>query len=245
MAKTISATSLSRSSDHQGGDLQNVSGMLYDMALFTGLEPVGLVSSFDDAEVCTYLAGSIVFTPEDSPCERLYILRRGRVNLYRLTSSGKRLVTRQILPGSVFGVSALLGRVTQKNFAEAVEESEISIISREQVLELLKRRPDLALQIIEMVCKRLYFLEERLVETAYNPVIVRLAYFLLSNADSTTGVLANISHEQIGDTIGAVRQTVTETLSLLRKKELISTKPKQIRIIDRHGLEEIIHDSGS
>jgi CRP/FNR family transcriptional regulator len=133
----------------------------------------------------------------------------------------------------------------QKNFAEAVEDSNICIIAREQVLVLLKRRPELALQTMEMVCKRLYLLEERLVETVYNPVNVRLAYFLLTNADSATGVLTNITHEEIGDTIGAIRQTVTETLSLMRKKGLILTEPKQIRIIDRHGLEEIIRRSES
>ncbi len=177
------------------------------MELFKGLEPAELASSFDDAEVRTYPAGSIVFTPEDSSCERLYILQQGRVSLYRLTANGKRLVTSQILPGAVFGVRALLGRVMQKNFAEAVKDSNICIITREQVLALLKRRPELTLQIMEMVCKRLYLLEERLVETVYNLVSVRLAYFLLTNADSTTGVLTNITQEEIGNTIGAVRQT--------------------------------------
>jgi CRP/FNR family cyclic AMP-dependent transcriptional regulator len=191
-------------------------------------------------EVRTYPAGSIVFIPEDPSCERLYILLLGRVDLYRLTTSGKRLVTRQILPGSVFGVRGLLGRIMQKNFAEAVEDSIISIITQEQVLALLKRRPELTLRILEMVCSRLYLLEERLVETVYNPVSVRLAYFLLTNANSVSGVLTNITHEEIGNTIGSARQTVTETLSLMRKQGLVMTKPKQIQIINRHGLQEII-----
>ncbi len=220
--------------------MENISSLFYEAELFKGLEPDELASSFDEAEVRTYRAGSIVFTPEDSSCERLYILRQGRVNLYRLTASGKRLVTRQVLPGSVFGVRALLGRVMQKNFAEAAEDSTIFLITREQVMQLLKRRPELALQIMEVLCKRLYLLEERLVETVYNPVSARLAYFLLSNADPSTGKLTNITHEEIGDTIGAVRQTVTETLSLMRKQGMITTEPKQIKIVDRCSLERII-----
>lgn len=224
--------------------LQNINSLICETDLFKNIEPAELASSFDEAEVRTYPAGSIVFMPEDSSCERLYILQQGRVDLYRLTASGKRLVTRQILPGSVFGVRGLLGRIMQKNFAEAVEDSIISIITREQVLALLKRRPELMLRILEMVCSRLYLLEERLVETVYNPVSVRLAYFLLTNADSVSGVLTNITHEEIGNTIGAVRQTVTETLSLMRKQRLIMTKPKQIQIIDRHRLEEIIKGAG-
>ena len=61
-------------------------------------------------------------------------------------------------------------RRMQKNFAEAVEDSTIGIITREQVLEHLKLQPDLMLRILENVCSRLYLLEDRLVETVYNPV---------------------------------------------------------------------------
>ena len=112
-------------------------------------------------------------------------------------------------------------------------------------MALLKRQPDLTLRILETVCNRLRLLEERLVDTVYNPVRVRLAYFLLTGVDSASGILTNVTHEEIGNTIGAVRQTVTETLGLMRKQGLILTKPKQIRIINRHGLEEIIRDSQS
>lgn len=77
----------------------------------------------------------------------------------------------------------------------------------------------------------------------YSPVSVRLAQFLLANADTDSGVLANITHEEIGNTIGAVRQTVTENLSLMRKQGLIITKPKRIGIIDQRRLEEIIQGS--
>ena len=225
-------------SNHLNG-LTNINSVLFGES-FLKDELAELISSFDKAELRTYTKGSIVFTPEDSSCERLYILQQGRVNLYRLTKSGKKLVTRQILPGAVFGVRALLGRVMQKNFAEAVDYSKIRIITREQVLALLKHRPDLTLQIMEAICRRLCLLEEHFMEVAYNSVRVRLAYFLLNNADPATGVLNNITQEEIGDTIGAVRQTVAETLSLMRKRGLILIKPKQIKIINRRDIEEII-----
>jgi CRP-like cAMP-binding protein len=197
---------------------------------------------FDNVETQYYPAGTILFTPEDSG-ERLYILRQGLVDLFRVTSSGKRLVTRQILPGSVFGIMGLLGQSMQGNFAEASEDSSICVITRENVLEMLKQHPDITLRLLEIVGRRLRLIEERLVEAVYSPVRVRLAHFLLTNADSASGVLNNLTHEEIGDTIGAVRQTVTETLGLLRKQGLILTRPKEIRIIDRHGLEKIVKSS--
>ncbi len=219
--------------------------LLDEIEPFKGLSQTELASLFDEMEIRTYPAGSIIFTPGDPSCERLYILKQGRVDLYRLTASGKRLVTRQILPGATFGVRGLLGRAMQGNFAQATEDSTIYIISREHILALLERQPELALRVLEAVCNRLRLLEERLVEAVYNPVSVRLAYFLLASVDSASGVISNVTHEEIGNTIGAVRQTVTETLSLMRRQGFILTEPKQIRIINQRGLEEMIRGSES
>lgn len=229
----------------RGGKLANARSLLYEMDLFKGLDPRELVLFFDQVELRTYRAGSIVFSPEASSCEQLYILKEGRVDRYRLTASGKRLVTRRILPGSVFGVMGLLGRTMQGNFAEAIEDSSIYVVTRERVMALLKRQPDLTLRILEIVGNRLRLLEERLVEAVYSPVSVRLTHFILTTADPVSGVLANITHDEIGNTIGAVRQTVTENLSLMRKQGLIITKPKKIQIIDRLRLEEVIQGSQS
>jgi CRP/FNR family cyclic AMP-dependent transcriptional regulator len=215
---------------------------LYGADLFQGIKSAELGTLFDDVELQTCPVGTILFTPED-PCEVLYVLREGRVELYRLTANGKRLVTRQILPGSVFGVMGLLGQTMQGNFAETTEDSSICTITRDDVLMLLKRRPDISLRMLEIVGNRLRLLEERFLEAVYSPVDVRLAHFLLTYTDSASAELADITHEEIGDTIGAVRQTVTETLGLMRKRGLIQKGPKHIHIIDWHGLEEIARGS--
>ena len=218
------------------------SSVFYENELFRGLQPAELKLLFRKMRVQVYKAGNIIFMPEDPSCERLYLLSRGRVEMYRLTTNGKRLVTRHISPGGIFGVRGLFARRMQKNFAEALEDSTIGVITREQVLEHLKLQPELMLRILENVSSRLYLLEDRLVETVYNPVTVRLAYFLLTNADAATGALNDFTHEEIGNQIGSVRQTITEKLGLMGKQGLVITKPGQIRIIDRDRLEEMVRN---
>ena len=112
--------------------------MFYENDLFKGLKPADLALLFEKMEIRNYPAGSLIFMPEDSSCENLYLLNSGQVEMYRLTANGKRLVTRNILPGGVFGVRGLLGRSMQKNFAEAKEDSTIGVITRQQVLEHLQ-----------------------------------------------------------------------------------------------------------
>jgi CRP-like cAMP-binding protein len=226
------------------GKLHEASNLFYENDLFKGLKTQELSLLFKKMEIRIYPSGNLIFMPEDPSCENLYLLTQGKVEMYRLTVSGKRLVTRHILPGGIFGVRGLFDRTMQKNFAEAMNDSTIGIITREQVVVHLKRQPELMLRILENVCSRLYLLEERLVEAVYNPVNVRLAYFLLTNANADSGILTDITHEEIGNRIGAVRQTVTENLSLLRKKGLIQTQPGQIRVVDRQNLEKIVQGCG-
>jgi CRP-like cAMP-binding protein len=239
MVKTITRKRPKSSQSKDSGKLRKAIGTLYEMDIFRGIEPTELSILFDNMVPQTCPAGDILFMPEDS-CERLYILMQGRVDLYRLTLSGKRLVTRQIPPGSLFGIMGLLGQTIQGSFAETTEDSTVCVITRDDVLTLLKQRPDIALHILEIVGNRLCLLEERLMEAVYSPVIIRLAHFLLINVDPASGVLVNVTHEEIGHIIGAVRQTVTETLSRMRNQGLILTARRQIHIIDRHGLEEIV-----
>ena len=103
----------------------------------------------------------------------------------------------------------------------------------------------MVLHLLEAVGKRLVLLEDRFVEILYSPVSVRLAHFLLANAEPVSGALNNITHEEIGDIIGSVRQTVTEALSHMRKQGIIQTGHKRIRIVDRNRLEEIAQGSES
>ena len=240
-----SSTKLKSPSSGRISKMEDVSSLLLEMDLFKGFDPGELADSFAAMETREYPAGSLIFAPGEASCERLYILRKGRVGMYRLTANGKRLITRQIKPDGIFGVRGLLGRAMQRNFAEAVENSTVCIISRDHFLAYLERRPELMLRVLKIVCDRLRLLEERLVETVYNPVNIRLVYFLLSNADPVSGLVENVSHEEIGSRIGAVRQTVTETLGNLRKQSLILVEPKKIRIIDRRGLEKVIQGTES
>ncbi len=223
------------------GDGQDIPLILYETVLFKGLDAEELASFFKGIEAREYEAGSVIFSPGESP-KRLYVLKSGRIERYRLTLKGQRLVTGQILPGGVFGVMGLLGQTMQGNFAEACEDSLVYELTRDNVMALLKRKPELALRVLENVGNRVAVLEERLVDAFYSPAPVRLARFLLNNADPVSGILADVTHEQIGNAIGAVRQTVTEAVSYMRERGLVSTGARQIRIIDRPGLERIIKE---
>jgi len=180
--------------------------------------------------------GTVFFTPDD-PGERLFALKEGHVELYRLTPDGKRLVTRHIGPGTVFGEMGLLGQSMQGCFAEASESSLVCVATRDDVLRVIRERTDVVLRLLEALGNRIRLLEEQLEQAAFSPVRVRLASFLLANADPATGVFAGHTQADIGDSIGAMRQTVSEALSEMQREGLIQVDHRSIRIINREALE--------
>ncbi|MBI4328450.1 MAG: Crp/Fnr family transcriptional regulator [Chloroflexi bacterium] len=187
--------------------------------------------------------GTVFFTPEDAT-EELFILKQGQVQLYRLTSSGKRLVTKRISPGTVFGEMGVLGQSMQGCFAEATEDSLVCVARREDILKLFEERPEVALRLFEAVGKRLKALEDRLEQLAFSPVKARLATFLLGNLDPQTGAVSGFTHEEIGDTIGTIRQTVTETLNEMQRQGLVKVGHKRIEVLQRKAIEDLAAEGG-
>lgn len=228
------------------GNLRKGIDSLYASPLYKGLDPDQITLFFENIRGKICPSGAILYTPDDTS-ERLYFLKRGRVTLYKLTASGRRLVKRHILPGSTFGMIGLLGHSIHRNFAEATEDSEVYMVGRENVIELLKQTPDVAIRLLEIMGNRILFLEElleeRFVSPFYDTVRVRLVRLLLLNADPVSGIMSGVTQEEIADAIGAVRQSVADTLSLLREQRLIQTGFKKISIIDRTGLKTIARSS--
>jgi CRP/FNR family cyclic AMP-dependent transcriptional regulator len=210
--------------------------MSSETELFRGLNRI------EEQQVRKYPAGSYIFMPGAPTPEMIYILKEGRIEMFRLSSDGKRLTTGEIFPGTVIGLRGVLARATQKNFAQAVEDSTISTISKEQFIKYLNSNPALAVRLLENSYQLVSMLEERLIAVTYVSVRLRLADFLLNNINDDSEILSNFTQEEIGNTIGAARQVVTKHLSMMRKEGLLTTKPKEIKVIDRRGLEQILNN---
>ena len=206
--------------------------------IFRGLSLEELESLSRGVVVREFPATTVLYGPEEVD-DKVFILLAGRVDLYRLTPGGKRLITRRVRPGSIFGETALLGQVPQGAFAEAAKGSLVCEVTRKRMLQVTARHPEVAERVLLATYDHLEQLEERLEHASFSPVKVRLAHFLLANIDSNNGVVAGLMQEEIEDSIGALRQTVTETLSELQRLGLVKVGYKRITVVKLDELEEM------
>ncbi len=214
---------------------------LLTMDIFRDL-PAEQITMIEHATVMrTIPKGQVIYSQEDR-AEALFLLKRGRISIYRLTPAGKRLELASIGPKAFFGEMPLLGESLRHAFAEATEESLLCVMSRADVERLIRDQPQVALRMIEVLGKRLALSEARLEELAYRSAPARIAAVLLRLAEGRAEAEVSVTHQEIGDMVGALRETVTKILDEFRADGLVELKRGRVLVLDparlRTRLEE-------
>jgi CRP/FNR family cyclic AMP-dependent transcriptional regulator len=183
--------------------------------------------------------GRILYMPEETG-EVLFLLKEGRVQLYRISPDGKKLVITSIGPGTIFGEMALIGQGMHNTFAEATEPCVLGVMNRSELERLLLTKPRVALRISEVLGQRLQEAESRLEEIAFKSIPARLASRLLQlSAEQASDTIHGITHQDLGEQVGTYRETTTQTLNQFKQDGLIELGRKQITVPDREGLARI------
>ncbi len=183
--------------------------------------------------------GRVFYRPEE-PSEVLFILKEGRVQLYRISPEGKKLVISTLGPHTLFGEMALLGAKMHNTFAEAVEDCLICIMSRTDLERTILNKPQVALRILEVTGKRLGDAEEQLKNMAFKGIPARLASLLLQLADEQGGDdVTGLTHQDLAESVGTYRETATQVLNDLKADGLIEIGRKRITILDRARLTSV------
>lgn len=211
---------------------------LSNIQIFRDLTPAELAEMDRQVTMSTCEPGKIFYMPEDSG-EVLFLLKKGRVQLYRIAPSGKKLVVATLGPGSVFGEMSLVGQGMHNTFAEAVEECILCVMSRSDVERLIREKPDVAFRFVEAFGSRLTQLETRLEEIAFKSIPARLAALLLRLAteQDDNGRIRGYTHQDFSEILGTYRETVTQTLNDFKAEGIIEIGRKQVTLLDVERLK--------
>ncbi len=212
---------------------------------FTYLSMVDIFQDLDRSELkeieqatamTTCAAGKIFYSPNQSG-EVMFIVKKGKVQIYRMSSEGRKLVIETLGPGTIFGEMSLIGAGLYDAFAEAMEDSLICIMNRRDIEKLILRKPKIAVRLLDVMGQRLRESEERLEQTLFHEVPSQLAALLLRLRSENRSDTILTTHEELADHLGVYRETVTTALNGLKREGLISISRKRVEIDDVLGLE--------
>ncbi len=184
--------------------------------------------------------GRVIYRQEDR-AQGLFLLKTGRVRISRITPGGKKLDLAMLEPGTFFGELPLLAERMRNASAEAMEDCLLCVMSQHDIERLVLAQPQVGLRIIGVLSRRLAESEARLEDLAYRSVPARLASVLLRLGQD--GVVEGITHEELGDMVGAYRETVTRTLNEFQAAGYLKLSRRKVQILDRDGLSALLEDA--
>lgn len=206
-------------------------------------------AALDDLETLifpsSYPAHSILFA-ETQPATGIVIVIEGEVRLSINSQDGRRLSFRIAKAGEVLGLSSTVSGKEYEMTAETLYPAKVAYVTRQAFLQFLNRHPAtyqiVARQMIRtfnVACDQL-----RMVGLS-NSAPERLARLLLGWSESTGTNSGNgaarcrlsLTHEEIGEFIGASRETVTRTLSVFKHRQLVSQHGSTLTIPNPNALE--------
>ncbi|MFB3907237.1 MAG: Crp/Fnr family transcriptional regulator [Candidatus Eisenbacteria bacterium] len=203
-----------------------------------GIDQRGLDSLATSSRIVKVSRGADLFAEGDS-CRGMYLLLCGAMKLYRASPSGREQIVAIEAPGAVIAELPLLDGEPYPVSCAALEESRVLLLPRPAFEELLRDRPEIALEVLRVVGRRLRHLVALVEELSLLGVPQRLAKYLLEIADrSGPSFPLTLSNQEIANRLGTVREIVSRNLHRFEQEGVIGIEGRQIRILDEQALRD-------
>ena len=178
----------------------------------------------------------------------LYIVKKGTIKIVLPSTEGDEIIVTMFSEGDFFGEMALLDGEPRSADAVAIEPSEVFVLSRNNFLSFLQSNVNAIKSILSLLSKRLRRTDDMLEDTCFLNISARLAKKLAELAESHGRKDGNIIHidlsltqKELGDMVGATRESINKELKSLREQGLILTEESKIQILDISRLKSLIY----
>lgn len=191
--------------------------------------------------------GSMIFT-EGSDANTLFFINVGKIKLYKYNKDGKEQILHILTNGDFFGELDLIKSSNYQFNAKAMDDAKICTLKKSEVKNIILKKPEIALKLLESVGERLSAIENLAQNLSTNDVDARIAYLLLNLMDKYSEELEGkklinlpLSREDMANYIGVTRETISRKLKKFEDEELIKLiGTKKILILDEDGLNDYI-----
>jgi CRP/FNR family transcriptional regulator len=191
----------------------------------------------------------ILYAPREGT-ERLFILKKGRVQVYEINGEGEEITLSVIEDGNVFGEMALTGQSLEGLYVRALTPSTVVSLRREDVEDLIRKKPEVGLRLVRDLAERLHASESRYADVVGKDVPARLATLILTLVDSE-GVVSSESyripthytHDQLASMIGCKRVAVTRAFRKLEEGGAVELAERRIVVKDMDALKGLAEAS--
>ena len=179
---------------------------------------------------------------EGGTCQHVFALHSGLVKIVKSLENGKDRITRVLFPGELFGLEAL----TEANYpltAVTLRDCEICAASRDEFMDFLHVNPDIALGMVRFLVSEVTRVRTQVTDMSFKDAHMKVATLLLSLVTSETETLPRtysfqlpFSRQEISEILELSPETVSRTLSSMRREQVVDARGRRVTIQDTDKL---------
>jgi len=217
---------------------------LRNCRLFTGLPQPDLEKIADVSVVKSFGKNQYLFHEGDA-ATGFYIVQSGAVNVHRVNAAGKEQIIHIFRGSESFAEAALATPTGYPADARALEPTQVLLVQKAGILELLKRQPELGLRMLGSMSAHLRALIAQLEDLTLKDVETRLANWLVKRCpDPHSELPVKIELTQtkrvLAAELGTVSETLSRTLAKFRAQKLIAVKGKAVTVLSPARLYKLL-----
>jgi CRP/FNR family cyclic AMP-dependent transcriptional regulator len=187
--------------------------------------------------------GQLVFV-QDEPGDRMYVLAEGVVKLYVSSSNGGIVELVRHHAPAVFGELAVLDGGPRSASAEAVERSILLVVTRSELLRLLRSEEQVAEALLRSLGTMVRRTTRQVTDRAFLNLRGRVARQLLLLAEDDDGLggdgtTRKVTQGELATMVGGARQTVNQVLRSLEARGYIRTTGRAFELLDPDQLRRL------
>lgn len=192
-----------------------------------------------------YKKNQVLLKPDDG-IDYIFLLKKGYIREYLISSDGEELTTHIFRPYSYIPLLLALTGKTNRYYFETMTDVEVIMAPVDKAVEFVKKNPEVELAMIRRLGAGLRGLLLRIENLIFDSVEAKTASLLLYFADrfgegkdSVVLVKLPITHKEIANFIGASRETISRQMEDFKKRGFIDYRGKFLKIMETRKLELI------
>ncbi|MDD4732043.1 MAG: Crp/Fnr family transcriptional regulator [Desulfovibrio sp.] len=220
--------------------MQSQKFTLDEVALFHGL-PHEQIQALSRIAVSRSVAKGEEIFQAGEKAQGFYVVEKGKIKIYRAAMSGKEQIIHVWGPGDALGEVPVFQGSTFPASAQALERSKLLFFRREAFRSLIRKEPDLGMNMIALLAGRLRILVGQVAALSLQEVPQRLAaYLLLLAAGQESDTLClEMAKGQIAAYLGTIQETLSRTLRRMSEQDIIQVNGRHVVLLDMKRLENL------
>jgi CRP-like cAMP-binding protein len=186
---------------------------------------------------------------KDDPGNQLYVIVEGMLKAQATSATGDDVVFSIMGPGEMFGELALFcgGRRTAN--VVAIDDCQLMSIDRRDLFPFLRRHPDAAIKLLEVLALRVQHLTSVMEDTTFLNLPQRLGKRLLDLAqkygkrtDDGVRIEMKVNQSELGDLVATTRESINKQFRAWSEEGVASMSGGFVTIHDEDRLQDIVEN---